>query len=411
LGIGRENAPKSRYIALAKQTLRDLDCDGKKVLVRVDFNVPLTRDGAVSDDRRIRAALPTLNYVLDHGAALVLVSHLGRPTGKPEEDAAFRMDRVAARLQELVGRPVTKVDDTVGPQARSACASLEPGGIVVLENVRFNPGEKKGDPGFAEQLAGLAEAYVNDAFGTCHRDEASMVAVPQCFPPDRRAIGFLVEKELQILETLLGQPRTPMIAVMGGAKVSDKILVIENLLPKVDRLLIGGAMTYTFLKARGHGIGKSRVEADKLDEARRLLDLAGDKLVLPQDHLVATALDPSAETKVVAGPEIPDGWLGLDIGPAAAASYAEIIRGAGTVIWNGPMGKFEDEPFRNGTLAVAEAMAASPAVTVVGGGETAEAVEQFGFAGKMDHVSTGGGAFLEYLEGKMFNSLKVIPDR
>lgn len=396
---------------MPKQTIRDLDLSGKKVLVRVDFNVPLTKDGEVSDDRRIKAALPTLNYALEKGASLILVSHLGRPTGKPEADAPFRLDRVAARLQERIGRPVKKVGDTVGPEAQAAAAALAPGEVLVLENVRFNPGEKKGDRQFAAALAGLADAYVNDAFGTCHRDEASMVAVPECFPPENRAIGFLVEKELQILDTLLGQPKAPMVALMGGAKVSDKILVIENLLPKVERLLIGGAMTYTFLKAQGHSTGNSRVEADKLDEARRLLELAGPKLVLPSDHLVATSLDEGAETQVVVGPEIPDGWLGLDIGPATAASYGEIIRNAGTVVWNGPMGKFEDEPYRKGTVKIAEAMAASSAVTVVGGGETAEAVEEFGFADKVSHVSTGGGAFLECLEGKTFNSLKVIPDR
>jgi phosphoglycerate kinase len=396
---------------LPKQTIRDLDLNGRKVLVRVDFNVPLAKDGSVSDDRRIRAALPTLNHALEKGASLILVSHLGRPSGDPEKDALFRMDRVAARLQEILGRSVTKVDDTVGPAALAVCAGLAPGSMVVLENVRFNAGEKKGDPKFAAQLAGLADAYVNDAFGTCHRDEASMVAVPECFAPDRRAIGFLVEKELKILETLLGEPKAPMVAVMGGAKVSDKILLIKNLLPRVDKLLVGGAMTYTFLKAQGHSTGKSRVENDRLDEARELLDLAGPKLVLPQDHLVGDSLEPGAETMVVTGPDIPEGWIGLDIGPAAAASYSEIIRAAGTVVWNGPMGKFEDEPYRKGTLAVAEAMAGSPAVTVVGGGETAEAVEQFGQADSMDHVSTGGGAFLESLEGKTFNSLKVIPDR
>lgn len=396
---------------MPKQTIRDLDLNGRKVLVRVDFNVPLTREGEVSDDRRIRAALPTLNYALEHGAALILVSHLGRPTGKPEEDAPFRMDRVAARLQQVLGRPVTKANDTVGPEARAACAALGPGGVVVLENVRFNKGEKKGDPAFAAQLAGLADAYVNDAFGTCHRDEASMVAVPEALPPDRRAIGFLVEKELQILETLVGRPKPPMIAVMGGAKVSDKILVIENLLPKVERLLIGGAMTYTFLKAQGHATGKSRVEADKLDEARHLLDLAGPKLVLPQDHLITKSLDPTSETRVVIGSDLPDDWIGIDIGPATISTYGQIIRSAGTVVWNGPMGKFEDEPFRKGTLEVARALAESSAVTVVGGGETAEAVEEFGFADQVAHVSTGGGAFLEYLEGKSFNSLKVIPDK
>jgi phosphoglycerate kinase len=396
---------------LPKQTIRDLDLKGRRVLIRVDFNVPLTRMGAVSDDRRIKAALPTLNYALEHDAGLILVSHLGRPAGDPAQDAPFRMDRVAARLQELLGRPVTKVNDTVGPEAQAACAALKPGGVVVLENVRFHKGEKKGDPQFAAQLAGLAEAYVNDAFGTCHRDEASMVAVPERFAPERRAIGFLVEKELTILEALLGQPKPPLVAVMGGAKVSDKLGVIENLLPQVDRLLIGGAMTYTFLKAQGHAIGKSRVEDDKLDEARRLLQLAGEKLILPQDHLVATAPEAGAAVKVVEGFDLPDGWFGMDIGPATAMAYGAIIQQAGTVVWNGPMGKFEDGPFRKGTLAVAEAMAGSQAVTVVGGGETAEAVEAFGLAEKMAHVSTGGGAFLEALEGKSFNSLKVIPDK
>ena len=396
---------------MPKQTIRDLDLAGKKVFVRVDFNVPQTKDGGVSDDRRIRAALPTLNYALEHGASLVLVSHLGRPTGDPQADAPFRLDAVAARLQDLIGRPVLKVNDTVGPEAQAAAAALEPGGIVVLENVRFNKGEKKGDPAFAKQLAALADVYVNDAFGTSHRDEASMVAVAECFPPERRGIGFLVEKELQILDTLLGEPRRPMVAVMGGAKVSDKILVIERLLAKVDKLLVGGAMTYTFLKAQGHEIGKSRCEADKLDEARRLLDLAGPKLVLPVDHLVATAPDASAEAKVVDGSELPEGWFGMDIGPKTVALYGDIIKKAGTVVWNGPMGKFEDEPFRKGTQGVAEALAASPAVTVVGGGETAEAVEEFGYADKVSHVSTGGGAFLECLEGKKFNSLKVIPDK
>lgn len=396
---------------MPKQTIRDLDLKGKKVLVRVDFNVPQTADGAVSNDRRIRAALPTLRHALEQGASLILVSHLGRPTGDPAADAAFKMDKVAERLQELIGRPVVKADDTVGPSAQAACQALQPGGIVVLENVRFNKGEKKGDPAFAAQLAGLADCYVNDAFGTSHRDEASMVAVPEQFPPDRRAIGDLVAKELTILDTLLGNPKQPMIAVMGGAKVSDKILLIENLLPKVAKLLVGGAMTYTFLKAQGHEIGNSRCEADRLDEARKILAKAGAKLVLPQDHLVCKSLSADSETKVVDGPNIPDGWIGIDIGPKTAAAYAEIIAGAGTVVWNGPMGKFEDEPFRKGTLAVAQAMAASQATTVVGGGETAEAVEQFGFADKMDHVSTGGGAFLESLEGKSFNSLKVILDR
>lgn len=396
---------------MPKRTVRDLDVRGKKVLVRVDFNVPQTESGDVADDRRIRAALPTLNDVLSRGGSLILVSHLGRPSGDPAADAPFRMDPVAARLAELIGRSVKKTDDTVGPRAQAACAELAPGEIVVLENVRFNKGEKKGDPAFAKQMAALADAYVNDAFGTCHRDEASMVAVPQQFPADRRAIGFLVEKELQILDTLLSHPKSPYLAVMGGAKVSDKILVIESLLTKVDKLLIGGAMTYTFLKAQGHSVGQSKVEADKLDVARHVLQLAGAKLVLPVDHLVASKPEAGAETKVVEGPTIPDGWFGMDIGPKTIELYSGIIKDAGTVVWNGPMGKFEVAAFAPGTRAIAQALADSHGVTAVGGGESAEAVEKFGLADKVSHVSTGGGAFLESLEGKSFNSLKVIPDR
>ncbi len=412
---------------MAKQTIRDLDVSGKKVLVRVDFNVPQTNDGDVSDDRRIRAALPTLIDILNRGGSLILVSHLGRPKGDPEADKPFRMDQVAARLQQLIGHDVKKVDDTVGPQAQAVCKDLKPGGIVLLENVRFNKGEKvpktdeaTGQPEpkaverhreFARQLASLADMYVNDAFGTCHRDEASMVAVPEQFPPEKRAIGFLVEKELKILDELLGHPKTPMIAVMGGAKVSTKIDLIENLLPKVDKLLIGGAMSYTFLKAEGHATGKSLVEPDKLDDARRLRQLAGDKLVLPTDYLVADKMDAAAQTKVITGQDIPDGWEGFDVGPETVARYSEQIEKAATVVWNGPVGKFEIEPFSHGTRGIAEAMARSKAITVVGGGETAEAVEQFGLADRMDHVSTGGGAFLESLEGRQFNSLKVIPDR
>jgi len=396
---------------MPKQTVRDLDVKGRKVLVRVDFNVPQTKDGGVADDRRIRSALPTLKDVLDRGGSLILVSHLGRPKGDPEADAPFKLDKVAARLGELIGRPVEKADDTVGPSAKKLASELKPGGILVLENVRFNKGEKKGDPEFAKELAGLADAYVNDAFGTCHRDEASMVAVPEQFPSEKRAIGFLVEKELKILDTLLKSPKSPYVAVMGGAKVSDKILVIESLLKKVDKLLVGGAMTYTFLKAHGHSTGKSLVEADKLDVAQSVLKLAGDKLVLPVDHLIADKPEAGAQTKVVEGSEIPDGWFGMDIGPKTIELYSKIIKEAGTVVWNGPMGMFEVEAFAKGTRGVAEALAASSGVTAVGGGESAEAVEKFGFAEKVSHVSTGGGAFLESLEGKQFNSLKVIPDR
>jgi len=396
---------------MPKQTVRDIDVAGRRVLVRVDFNVPQAPDGGVADDRRIRSALPTLNAILDGGGSLILVSHLGRPKGDPAADAPFRMDKVAARLGDLIGRPVIKVDDTVGPEAQAACANLKPGDIVILENVRFNAGEKKGDLPFAQKLAALADCYVNDAFGTCHRDEASMVAVPEQFPPGRRAIGFLVEKELRILQTLLAAPQHPYVAVMGGAKVSDKISVIENLIKKVDRLLVGGAMTYTFLKAQGNAVGQSKVEADKVDVAGRLLELAGDKLVLPTDHLIATRPEAGADTKVVAGSTIPDGWFGMDVGPATVALYTSIIKPAGTVVWNGPMGKFEVPVFAGGTRAIAEALAACAGVTVVGGGESAEAIEEFGLADRVTHVSTGGGAFLESLEGKSFNSLKVIPDK
>ncbi len=396
---------------MPKQTIRDITLKGRKVLVRVDFNVPQGKDGSISDDRRIKAALPTLQHALDAGASLILVSHLGRPTGDPATDEPFRLDTVATRLKDLLGLPIKKVNDTVGPEAQAAAAALQPGEVLVLENVRFNKGEKQGDPEFAKALAALADVYVNDAFGTCHRDEASMVAVPRQFLAQDRGIGFLVEKELEILDTLLKHPRPPMVAIMGGAKVSDKIGVIENLLPKIDNLLIGGAMTYTFLKAQGHAIGKSRVEADKLDEARKLLELAGDKLVLPVDHLMTESLDPTARTWVVEGSDLPDDGIGIDIGPATVKKYNEILASAGTVVWNGPMGKFEDEPFRKGTLGIAEGMAASPGTTVVGGGETAEAVEKFGYASKVSHVSTGGGAFLELLEGKSFNSLAAIVDR
>lgn len=396
---------------MAKQTIKDLGLAGRKCLIRVDFNVPQGKDGSISDDRRIKAALPTIKHALDSGAAVILVSHLGRPTGDPATDGPYKLDPVAVRLAELLGKPVAKADDTVGPDAQAKAAALKPGDVLILENVRFNKGEKKGDPGFAASLASLADCYVNDAFGTCHRDEASMVAVPGQFDSSDRAIGFLVAKEVEILDKLLGHPAKPMIAVMGGAKVSDKIGVITNLLPKIDSLLVGGAMTYTFLKAQGHNTGGSRVEADKLDLAQQILTAAGSKLRLPVDHLVSRSLDPTSETMVVEGSDIPDGWIGIDIGPKTIALYGDAVRNAGTVIWNGPMGKFEDEPFRKGTAGVAAAMAESKGVTVVGGGETAEAAELFDVADKVSHVSTGGGAFLESLEGKIFNSLNVIPDK
>ena len=412
---------------MAKQTVRDLDVRGKKVLVRVDFNVPQADDGSISDDRRIRAALPTLRHILDQGGSLILVSHLGRPSGDPAKDQPFRLDPVAERLQQLIGAPVLKVDDTVGPAAQAAASALKPGQILLLENVRFNKGEKvpkvdesgnvdakalAAHQAFAASLAALADAYVNDAFGTCHRDEASMVAVPEQFPSKRRAIGFLVEKELQILNTLLAAPKPPLVAILGGAKVSTKFALIENLLPRVDKLLVGGAMTYTFLLADGKKTGNSLVEPDWVDKARALKARAGGKLELPRDTVIAREAREGTETKIIpAGADIPDGWEGFDIGPETAKAYAAIIATAGTVVWNGPMGKFEVATFAAGTRAVANAMAAAHGVTAVGGGETAEAVENFGLAEKMSHVSTGGGAFLESLEGKQFNALRVIPDK
>jgi phosphoglycerate kinase len=409
---GGHATQKAETNSVPKQTIRDLDLKGKKVLVRVDFNVPQTKDGDVSDDRRIRSALSTLKHALDQGASLILVSHLGRPTGDLAVDAPFKMDKVAARLQELIGKPVKKVDDTVGPLAKAACLSLKPGEIVILENVRFNKGEKKGDEGFAKELASLADCYVNDAFGTCHRDEASMYAVPLVYAPEMRAIGFLVEKEVKILHDLLGNPKRPFTAIMGGAKVSSKFELIENLLPLVDHLLIGGAMTYTFLLAQGRKTGNSLVEPDWVDKAKELMARAGSKLVLAKDVLIADGMSETAKTQVIpTSQDIPDGWEGFDIGPETVKLFGDIIAKSATVVWNGPMGKFEIEAFSKGTRGVADHLTKCKGVTAIGGGETAEAIEKYGLADKVSHVSTGGGAFLESLEGKLFNSLKVIPDK
>ena len=396
---------------MAKKTIRDLNLAGKKVLIRVDFNVPQEDDGTISDDRRIRSALPTIQYALDQGAAAIVMSHLGRPTGDPKADAIYKMDRVAHRLAEFLPMvAVVKVDQVIGPSATHVAKNLQPGQLMVLENLRFHPGEKKGDPEYAKALRSLADIYVNDAFGTCHRKDGSMYAVPKEFPSGTRVIGFLVEKELTILDNLLHSPKKPMIGIMGGAKVSDKIAFIEAILNRVDQLLIGGAMTYTFRKAKGQSVGSSLVENDKLDLAKKLLDSAGDRLILPVDHLIADKPEASAKTKVVQD-EIPSGWFGMDIGPQTIEQYQKLISTAATVVWNGPLGKFEDEPFRNGNGSIAEAMANSKAVTVVGGGESAEAVAQFGLLDRMTHVSTGGGAFLEYIEGKPFAPLEVIDNK
>jgi phosphoglycerate kinase len=395
---------------MSKKTLADLpDLRGKRVLVRVDFNVPQDAAGNVTNDRRIRAALPTLRRVLDAGAAAIVMSHLGRPKGDPKKDAPFKMDKVADRVRELLGRNVIKVDEVVGPQVEKAARALKPGEVLLLENLRFHPGEQKGDAAFARQIAGLGDAYVNDAFGTCHRSDASMVAVPQAMKGKPRVVGALVAKELDVLGQLLSSPRRPLVGILGGAKVSDKIGFIKSLLGRVDRVLIGGAMTYTFMKARGRGVGGSKVEADKLDVARELLQLGSGKIVLPSDHLVVQALDAPQSARVVDG-DIQEGWIGVDIGPRTIDRYREEIGKAGMVVWNGPMGKYEDEPYSRGTRAVAVALASSKAVTIVGGGETAEAVEEFGLAERMTHVSTGGGAFLEYVEGTPFAALAEIEE-
>lgn len=394
-----------------KKTLADLrDLKGKRVLVRVDFNVPLDANGNITNDRRIRAALPTIKYILDAGASAIVMSHLGRPKGDPKKDTPFRMNHVGERLGQLLGRPVKKIDEVVGSTADAAAKAIKPGEVLLLENLRFHPGEQKGDTSFAAQLAALADIYVNDAFGTCHREDASMVAVPAAMKGKPRVVGFLVAKELEVLDKLLANPSRPFVGILGGAKVSDKIGFIKSLLGRVDKLLIGGAMTYTFLKAQGKAIGSSRCEADKLDVARALLEQGQGKIILPSDHLIADKPEASAQTRIVEG-DIPDGWFGMDIGPKTLALYRDEVLKAGTAVWNGPMGKFEDEPFSKGTRGVAEALAQSHGVTIVGGGETAEAVEQFGLDDKMRHVSTGGGAFLEYVEGTAFAALAQIDDR
>ena len=400
---------------MAKQSIADLNPAGKTVLVRVDFNVPQDDAGAITDDRRIRMALPTIKSIIDRGGKAVLMSHLGRPKGAA--DPALSLAPVATRLGELLGTPVALATDTGGADAVAKAATLPAGGVLVLENVRFNPGEKKGDdPAYVAGLAGLADAYVNDAFGTCHRTEASMYAVPKAMTEAGKpaVVGFLVEKEIQYLSDAIGQPQRPFVAILGGKKVSDKIAVITNLLKICDHVLIGGAMAYTFSLAKGGQTGTSLVEPDKVDLAKELLAQGGDKLVLPMDTHCADAFSSDATKQVVPAGRIPDGFEGLDIGPETATAYAEIIRGAGTVVWNGPMGVFELPPFDAGTKAVADAVAAATAngaITIIGGGDSAAAVEQLGYADKVSHVSTGGGASLEMLEGKAFETVAVLTEK
>jgi len=400
---------------MAKKSVAALDPAGKTVLVRVDFNVPQDDTGAITDDRRIRMALPTIRSIIDRGGKAVLMSHLGRPAGKGFE-AEFSLAPVAKRLGELLGKPVTLASDTGGPDAHAKARALPAGGVLVLENVRFNKGEKKGDdPAYVAGLASLADAYVNDAFGTCHRTEASMHAAPVAMKAAGKPalVGFLVEKEIQYLADAIARPKRPFVAILGGKKVSDKIAVITNLLSICDHVLIGGAMAYTFALAQGGSTGKSLVEPDKVELAKHLLATAGGKLVLPVDTHCADDFSSAANKRVVKAGAIPDGFEGLDIGPETAKQYAAIIRSAGTVVWNGPMGVFEMPPFDAGTKAVADAVAEATskgAVTIIGGGDSAAAVEQLGYADRVSHVSTGGGASLEMLEGKAFETVAVLDE-
>ena len=395
---------------MAKKTIEDINVTGKKVLVRVDFNVPLTEDGQISDDKRIVAALPTIRYLLDHNAKVILCSHLGRPKGKP--DPKFSLAPVGARLSELL--PDTKIwfaEDTIGESAKAAIDDMKDGEIVLLENVRFYKEETDNDPEFAKALASLADIYVSDAFGTVHRAHASTAGVAAYLPA---VAGFLIGKELGVMGKALENPERPFVAILGGAKVADKIGVITNLLNKCDSLIISGGMAYTFLKAQGYEIGDSLLDAESIDLAKSLMQQAKDKgvnLLLPVDNVVADRFDAEADHKVVKSTDIPAGWQGMDIGPETVKLFAQTIIGAKTVIWNGPMGVFEFPAFAEGTKQIAAACAECEGTTIIGGGDSASAVKKLGFASKMTHISTGGGASLEFLEGKVLPGVAVLNDK
>jgi len=388
-----------------KKTVRDVDVQNKRVLVRVDFNVPL-KEGTVADDTRIRAALPTLNYLLEHGAALILCSHLGRPKGDVVPE--LKMGPVAARLGELLGRPVKKLDDCVGPEVEAAANEMQPGDVILLENTRFHAEERANDPEFAKQMASLADIYVNDAFGAAHRAHASNVGVADYLPA---IAGFLMEKELEFLGKVTENPEHPYVAILGGAKISDKIGVIESLLEKCDRLLIGGGMANTFFKAMDFEVGDSLVEEEAVPTAQSLLEQSGGQLVLPVDVVIADAFDNDANSQVVAPSDVPTGWRILDVGPKTVTTFESALRGTKTVVWNGPLGVFEMPNFAEGTFALANVLADVDAVTVIGGGDSAAAVRQAGLVDKMTHVSTGGGASLEFLEGKTLPGVAILAER
>ncbi len=394
---------------MQKQTISDIDVSGKKVLVRVDFNVPLDKHQNITDDTRIKAALPTINYLLEHNAAVILMSHLGRPKG--EDKTTFSLEPVAKRLEEIIGKRVRFAHDCIGDEAKKAAVNLKPGEILLLENTRFHPEEKKNDPDFAKELSSLGDIFINDAFGTAHRTHASNVGVAEFIPS---ALGFLVEKEIEFLNKALISPEKPYTAILGGAKVSDKIELIEQLLDKANSILIGGAMMYTFLKALGYSVGKSLVEDDKIPAALEIMDRAKEKNVfftLPEDTVVAKEIEEGTEFHSVPVDAIPDNMIGLDIGILTVRKYAEIIKTSKTVIWNGPMGMFEISSFSHGTKGIARAVAACTGITIIGGGDSAAAIEKFGFAEKVSHISTGGGASLEYLSGKELPGIAIIPDK
>ena len=393
-----------------KKTVKDVDVKGKKVLLRCDFNVPQDKaTGAITDEKRIVAALPTIEYLLDQGAAVIACSHLGKPKDGP--DPKLSLAPVAKRLSELLGKPVTMAADVVGPDAAAKAAALRPGEILLLENTRFEKGETKNDPELAKRMAAMADLYVSDAFGAVHRAHASTAGVAAYLPA---VSGFLIQKELEIIGGALASPKRPLVAILGGSKVSSKIGVINNLLEIADTIIIGGGMAYTFSAAQGGKVGDSLLEADWEDYSREMVAKAvakGVKLLLPVDTVAADAFAPDAARQVVPAGEIPDGWQGLDIGPETVKLYCDAVKDAGTVIWNGPMGVFEFPAFAKGTEAVAEALSKTSAITIIGGGDSAAAVQQLGYAGKMTHISTGGGASLEFMEGKELPGVACLLDK
>ena len=393
---------------LNKKTVKDIDVKGKKVLVRCDFNVKM-ENGVITSDKRIVASLPTIQYLLDNGAKLILCSHLGRPKG--EFNPEFSLAPVAARLSELLGRPVKMAKDVVGESAQALAADLKEGEVLLLENVRFHAEETKNDPAFAKKLASLADIYVNDAFGSAHRAHASTTGVADYLPA---VCGFLIQKELEYIGGALESPKRPLVAILGGAKVSDKIGVITNLMEKVDTLIVGGGMAYTFFAALGHTVGTSLLEADKIDLAKEMMEKAkakGVNFLIPIDNIVGKEYKADTEYMIVDSDDIPDGWMGLDIGPKSTALFANAVKDAGTVIWNGPMGVSEWEHFAAGTIGVATAIAESNAISIIGGGDSAAAIQKLGFADKMSHISTGGGASLEFLEGKELPGVAALNDK